>query len=504
MRLNNFWKNSLLIVSILIGHNSFSSDHLWVYFQDKCNLDNDYFSANVCQEYLDSMEKNGVHIKGTSKWLNAACISACDTTKLIDFSFISHIEPLKDYRIEKESISSEEFRYGNGDWQIGMMKLDQYHELGYSGSGVRLAVFDGGFYKVDSFSFFQSLWDNNQIVASRDFVTNDTLNWRESAHGMQVLSLMALNYPDSIVGASPSADYVLARTENVSSEKHIEELNWLRALEWADSIGVDIIHSSLGYSVFDSLQGNYTYQDMDGQSTIVTQAAELAASRGIFITNSAGNAGNTPWLHITAPCDGPNVLCVGAVDSFKLITEFSSRGPSSDGRIKPDVAAMGGSNTVPSRLGLLRTGSGTSFSGPLVAGLVACLKSAHPQSSNKQIFEAILLSSDRYNEPDSLYGHGIPDALKADSILRSWPVTSIELEQKLEISVYPNPSREIIKISTEPGAKFQLINTQGAVTKEGSFHNWINFLDIKDLRDGVYFLKVSHQSKQSTLRLIVN
>jgi len=479
----------MFLLGIVLCGVAEAQSSVWVYFSDKCSTEKDYFKSEVCAHYLIELELRNVQVIGTSKWLNAACISSKDIEIVADLSFVSHIEQLGQYVSDEEKID-EDFSYGNSDWQIEMMDLHSYHQLGNTGDGVRLALFDGGFYKVDSLPIFNSLWDNNQIIASYDFVRNDTLNWRESAHGMQVLALAGIDYPDSMVGASPGADFILARTEDTRSETHLEELNWLRAMEWADSVGVDIIHSSLGYSRFDSLQGDYQYQDMDGQSTLITIAAQKAAERGIFITNSAGNSGNVPWFYITAPCDGKDVLCVGAVDSFRNVTDFSSRGPSADERIKPDVTAMGGSNTIPNRDGILRTGSGTSFSGPLVAGLVACLKGAHPYKSNDQIFEAILQSADRYSNPNNEYGHGIPNALRADSVLMTMPVLGASQVLELQVLIYPNPTSDYMKIQTAPGSKFNLTDVQGKVLREGRLENWVNFLDMQGLPKGFYYVKV--------------
>jgi subtilisin family serine protease len=501
MKSNNYWKISLLFLSLLTAQVSVAQ-HSWVYFIDKCGSQKDYFEAAVCETYITVLKSNGVDILGSSKWLNAVCISDKELYKLQNVSFIAQVQPLEKYTIAEERID-EDFSYGQGDWQIEMMNLHRYHELGFTGKNVTMGVFDGGFWKVDSLPIFDSMWANNQIIAAYDFVDKDTLRYDESTHGMQVLALAGINYPDSMVGAAPGASFVLARTEDTRSETHLEELNWLNAMEWADSVGVDIIHSSLGYSLFDSLQGDYSYQDMDGKSTLITIAAERAAERGIFITNSAGNSGNDPWFYITAPCDGKNVLCIGAVDSFRTVTEFSSRGPSADGRVKPDVTTMGSRNTIPNRNGILRRGSGTSFSGPLVAGLVACLKGAHPDKSNEQIFEAILLSSDRYDTPDNEYGHGIPDALRADSILKAMPVLSTYKAEELDVTIYPNPARDYFQIRTEPGAELQITNLQGQVVIAKKLQNWINFVNVKDLSRGTYVIRVMYEENVGVRKIVV-
>jgi len=501
MKLNNFWRINLFVFIVFIG-SAANAQHSWVYLVDKCETQEDFFAADVCADYLVQIKQTGTTVTGTSKWLNAVCILTTHVENLKDLPFVSHIAALGKYKIDEERID-EDFSYGLGDWQVEMMNLHRYHELGFTGKDVTLALFDGGFWKVDSLPIFDSMWANNQIKAAYDFVDKDNLRYDESTHGMQVLALAGINYPDSMVGAAPGANFVLARTEDTRSEKHLEELNWLNAMEWADSVGVDIIHSSLGYSLFDSLQGDYSYQDMDGKSTIITIAAEEAAKRGIFITNSAGNSGNDPWFYITAPCDGRNVLCIGAVDSFEQVTNFSSRGPSADGRIKPDVTAMGRRNTIPDPNGILRRGSGTSFSGPLVAGLVTCLMGAHPDKTNQQIFEAILQSSDRYNNPDNEYGHGIPDALRADSILKEMPVLSVNQLKELEVAVYPNPIKDHFQIQTEPGAKLQITNVQGQLVLAKTLHNWINFVNVSDLVSGTYYVRVMRQGKVGVRKVVV-
>jgi subtilisin family serine protease len=501
MKLNNYWRISIFVLSVFIGHIA-NAQHSWVYLVDKCETRGDYFATHVCDEYVAQIKETGASVIGTSKWLNAVCIPSSDINKLNHLACVAHTTSLGQYKIDEERID-ENFSYGQGDWQVEMLNLDKYHALGYTAKGVTLGIFDGGFWKVDSLPIFDSMWANSQIKAAYDFVDDDTLHYDESTHGMQVLALAGINYTDSMVGAAPGANFVLARTESTYSETHLEELNWLNAMEWADSVGVDIIHSSLGYSIFDTLQGDYTYQDIDGKSTIITLAAEAAAKRGIFITNSAGNSGNDPWFHITAPCDGKNVLCIGAVDSFEVITDFSSRGPTADDRIKPDVVAMGGRNTIPNADGILRRGSGTSFSGPLIAGLVACLKGAHPDKSNAQVFEAILLSSDRYTAPDNEYGFGLPNVLVADSILKEMPILGVENILPLELNIYPNPAKDYFKIQTEPGSELQITNLQGQVMLAKTLQNWINFVNVSGLVTGTYFVRVMYGGKVGVRKVVV-
>ncbi len=497
MKLNKYWRIINLSIALLFC-TFVKAQYSWIYLSDKNGVQEDFFNQPISDNYKKKLSNNAISILGESRWLNAVCVPTHQINKAIDLPFVSYISPLENYKVD-ELKTSDTFSYGASDWQIEMLGLDQYHQKGYTGKGVKLALFDAGFYKVDSLAIFDYMWANNQIIATYDFVANDTMSYRQSRHGMQVLALAGINYPDSMIGAAPNAQFVLARTEEVGKERHIEELFWVKAMEWADSIGVDIIHSSLGYSEFDSLQGDYTYTDMDGESTIITKAAELATRRGIFITNSAGNQGNDPWFYITAPCDGRNVLCVGAVDSFKTITAFSSRGPSSDGRIKPDVVAMGRRNTVPSSDGKLMRGNGTSFSGPLVAGLVACLKQAHPNVSNSNLFNAILKSCNQYSAPDNEYGYGIPNAIVADSILRK--LTSSSNKKKTSsisnLEIF-QVSPSILKITAQPNSNYFVINQEGKIVTQGVLNNWINFIDISELNSGLYYLSNSYQSHTQT------
>ena len=498
MRSSNYLKISLLLCLCLASYWAKAQGH-WIFLADKCAQDQNYFDASLCPDYLIQLEQKGIATNRQSRWLNALFIEQVQLAAALSFDFVVHSEASLNYLLTESEIN-EDFDYGAGDWPAEMIRLDSLHRLGYTGKGVDIAVFDGGFRNLDSIAGFDSLRLQGRLIAHRDFSLNKPLGFDQSAHGMQVMSILAANQRDSLVGTAPHANYVLARTEVSGSETHQEEFNWVSAMEWADSIGVDIIHSSLGYSLFDSLQGDYSYADMDGETTIITIAAELAASRGILISNSAGNSGNDPWFYITAPCDGPNVLCVGAVDSFRNKPQFSSFGPSSDGRIKPDVMALGVRNTIYTPEGILRTGSGTSFSGPVIAGAVACLMQAHPSRSAREIMDAVIQSADRFNSPDSAYGHGIPDFVKADSILQA--NLSQQTLTQLSLKVYPNPSTDQIRVQCEPGSQFKIFNTEGRVLDEGRFENVLNFYSLENLPEGGYYLLLEHKGSVARTKFL--
>ncbi len=466
---------------------TYAQNHYWVFFDGPALTK----TEKVNPDYLKKIITKNSKLIGTSKWFNAAYVeinNLKDLDKISRKPFVKSIEKSKAYAVHKFGIQTDTLNYGLANLQLSMLGLKKYHNNGLTGKGIVIALFDAGFYKVDSIIAFDSLRSRNGILATRDFYANNPNVYDDDAHGMYVLSLISGFIKDSLVGSAPNANFILARTEDAATEKHIEEFNWIRALEWADSIGVDIIHSSLGYSIFDTLQGNYTYKDMDGKSTIITRAAEMAFSRGIFITNSAGNEGQKAWKYITAPCDGKNVLCVGALDSFSKHAKFSSYGPSADGRVKPDVMAMGYKVSIIGTNNIMRQGSGTSFSGPIIAGFVACLKQNFPDISNTIILEAIRKSANLYKTPNDSMGYGIPDINRADSLIK------IKLEYKPliknSLTAFPNPCTKDLTIAW-PFILKNIEITDG-IGKQYRFTSENNVFNVSELKAGIYFLKLEN------------
>ena len=477
---------------------SAQAQYSWVYLTGEHHPD-----SAVKIAYVETLKSAGVRVIGTSKWFNSVCVE--DTNlDLCSFPFVDRVEGLRSYSKTTQVEEEFDFSYGNSDVQISMLGLDEYHKRGFTGKGVTIALFDAGFFRADTMSAFDSIWMNDRMIDYYDFVDKDTWLFDEDGHGRSVLSVAGGYWEDSIVGAAPRASFVLARTEDVRSETHLEEYNWVKALEWADSIGVDIIHSSLGYSQFDTLEGDYTYWDMDGATTIITKAANMAVERGIFVTNSAGNEGDDPWKYITAPCDGKGVLCVGAVDSFGVHAPFSSFGPSSDGRVKPEVMAMGKGTSFVTNRSTMRTGNGTSLSGPLIVGMVACLKEAWPDALNSQIFQAVIQSADRYENPDSAYGYGIPNVLKADSLLRIF--SSVEEAKALDFAVFPNPSRG--KFTVQAEAKIEKVYIYNLMGQEMPvellrFGNGELEVNVDQPNSGVYTMVVQFEAGPLLRRQVV-
>lgn len=271
------------------------------------------------------------------------------------------------------------FNYGQATGQTQMIAMDALHNLGYAGEGMLIALLDGGFLDANIMPSLDSVFSNNQVLATWDFVSNDANVYDDNWHGASVFSCIAANVPGEMVGTAPHAQFLLLRSEDVSSEYIIEEYNYAAAAEFADSAGADVIHSSLGYTKFDDASQDHTYADMNGNTAPATIAADLAAKKGIIVTSSAGNEGNSQWNYISVPADGDSVLAVGAVDQQAMYSSFSSNGPSADGRVKPDVAAVGGSTFLfmPFNPSVVQA-SGTSFSGPIIAGAAACLWQSWP------------------------------------------------------------------------------------------------------------------------------
>lgn len=392
-----------------------------------------------------------------SKWFNAITIATEDSA-LVDlieaFPFVSQVKSVGSYVVsdgpvdvdkfyaEKElkSLQQDELccdysEYGPSLRQIEMLNGHLIHQLGYTGKGVDVALFDAGWGGTDQLPAFSKLRDEGRIIMTRDFVYHESV-FNRSTHGTFVLSTMAGIIADSLIGTAPDANYYLFRTEDPLSEYPVEEDNWVAAAEFADSLGIDVINSSLGYSTFDDELLNHSYADMDGNTTRCSIAADIAASKGILVVNSAGNSGNNPWHYLTAPSDADSILCVGAVDKDLNHAFFSGYGPSSDGDVKPDVVTMGLATVYAALDSTIATGNGTSFSSPILAGMVACLVQAFPKKLNMDVIEAVRESASQYSTPDDSLGYGVPDFLKAWLLLAN---SEDQLTGDFEMLLYPNP-----------------------------------------------------------------
>ena len=375
-------------------------------------------------------------------------------------------------------------------------------------------MLDAGFFKYQNIAAFDSLKINGQLKMTWDFVDNNASVNEDDAHGMQCLSILAANLPGAFVGTAPASSYYLFRTEDVASEFPVEEQNWLAAAEKADSIGVQLISSSLGYNTFDDASFNYTYADMNGKKTMITRGAAMASNKGMIVMNSAGNSGSSAWKYLIAPSDGIDVLAVGAVNSLKQIAPFSSYGPSSDNRVKPDIASVGWNTFLISTNGTVAQGNGTSFSNPNIAGLVACLWQAFPEFSNKEIIAAVRKSGDRYSNPDVRTGYGIPNMRLAYEMLEkernSRKAKGILKADRLRI--YPNPMTDQFTIvyngKTNGKLSVQLLSMDGKMIRNLSYdvlENEYYFFNVNGLGiqgSGQYILSYKDGIGAGTLRIM--
>lgn len=299
--------------------------------------------------------------------------------------------------------------YGDGTEQIEQLNGTALHYAGYKGDGMTVAIIDGGFYNADIISGLSKA----KILGVRDFVEPGSDIYDKQDHGMMVLSCIAANVPGEFVGTAPEASFWLLRSEDGDTEQMIEEDNWCAAIEFADSVGVDVINTSLGYNDFDDKSTSVKYCELDGHSQIISNSASMCADKGMILVNSAGNSGDNVWKLITSPADSEHTLTVGAVDKNGVNTQFSSIGFTTDGRIKPDVMARGGASTVYGDDGSVTKASGTSFSSPITCGMVTCLWQALPKLTAHQIIDVVRMSGNNASHPDNIMGYGIPDYEKA-------------------------------------------------------------------------------------------
>ncbi len=424
--------------------------------RDRLHIPIDSTDLPVSANYQSQVQQMGGQVRHTSKWLNAATILATPSIvqEIATLPFVKGVErvgryhpPLKPKKNKRPNLNPDYKKtkgyYGYGSLQIGMVNGHALHRLGYRGEEVIIGVQDGGYNNVDVMPFFDSLFTNQRMLPGMDFVDDDPYVYESATHGSSVLSVMASNLPYYFVGTAPHANYICMKTEDVRSESLTEECNWIAALEFADSIGVDVVNSSLGYTEFSEEVMNYTYQDLDGQTSRASIAADIAVAKGVFVVTSAGNSGAGKWRFVGTPADSREIFSIGAVASNEQRASFSSFGPTSDGRIKPNIAAMGQRTVVAGNGYDIGMSNGTSVASPVIAGLVADLKQAFPYHDNRTIREAIENSSSQATAPDNVLGYGIPDFYIAYRLLKG----KQSLLQPLEVY---NKNEQIEVVFLEP------------------------------------------------------
>ena len=498
------------VIVLLCVYSGYSQEDAWVYLKDKPNAD--YYFSNpqemlsqrsldrrinqnilldlkdipLFQPYVDAIiSAPGIEVKGQSKWLNVVHVrGAIDAIQnLSTYSFVDHIH------FANRSLNSKRKLKFNSKTTTAN-KVNKVLETSIPGVNVS--------------PVFQRLRDNNQLLGGYNFVDKNDNYFSRNSHGTLVLSTMGGYKAGELVGTAPDASYYLFITEDADSENPIEETNWVQGAEMADSLGVDIINTSLGYFDYDNPNYSYTYEDMNGETSIISKGAAIAYSRGIVCVASAGNSGNNSLNpHIAVPADAATTVSIGAVKFDEIRASFSSIGPSFDGRIKPDIMAQGQAAVVASVSGTVGTADGTSFSGPIMSGAIASFWQAFPSLTNQQVVDFVKASSDRYSNPNNQYGYGIPDFQAAFTNAQ----LSVSLNSSDRFLVFPNPTHDAVFISYPKSfgeGRFLLYNALGQKVFESRFNNCNTSFQITNLSSGVYSYKLQVNSLEQSGKIIKN
>jgi serine protease AprX len=534
----------LLLLSILIQFNSFgqTTRKYLVLLRDKANSP---YSVNkpdqflsqrsilrrqkqqisvlerdlpVNPTYLTQLQQTGAKIWFPSRWLNAVLVEATDATiaTIQKLSFVKGLEfgrSLANARISAETTVSttsqfskfgevQPLNYGSSQAQIEQLGADKMHQQGYHGEGMLIGVLDAGFQNANRLTFLKPLFDEKRVLATYDFVRKETSVYEDDSHGLSCLSAIAATADGQLYGTAYKASFILLRTEDANSESRIEEANWLFGAEYADSAGVDVISSSLGYSEFDDVSTNYTYQNMDGKTALSTRAAQIATATGMVVVVAAGNEGSNSWHYLTAPSDAVSVLAIGAVTQTGQRASFSSFGPSADGRVKPDLAARGQGTIVGYPSGTVASGNGTSFATPLIAGLAASFWQSHPRLTASQVTASLRRSGSQYTTPDDMLGYGIPNFERASTIAEVYS----------QLLVYPNPFSEAEPLAIQWGEieanvplNATLVDLTGRIIWQNSFTSSglaAFVLPNLNLSAGLYFMTLVSGDKKRTMKVI--
>jgi serine protease AprX len=518
-----------------------AQEDAWVYFTDK--PDAAYYLSNPLQmlsqralnrrtaqaialdnkdvpisnTYINQVTAStGITVMAKSKWLNALHIrgSVTDINALASLPFISYIDFANNgigntsrpagaqhtaavNKFEQEQIT---YSYGNSSSQVNMLNGHLLHQQDYTGTGKIIAVLDSGFPGVNITQPFQHLMTNNKILGGYDFVNRNTNFFTGHFHGTMVLSTMGGYTEGQLVGTAPDASYYLFITENAGSENPVEESLWVEAAEMADSLGVDIINTSLGYFTYDNPSYNYTYDDLNGNTAFITRGSEAAFSRGMVLVTSAGNSAGTANPYINVPGDAAHTVTVGAVDAQEVISQFSSYGPTFDGRVKPDVVAQGVNAVVANPAGEIVTVGGTSFSSPITAGLIACLWQALPDMTNLEIISLVRASADRFTNPDPKYGYGVPNF----SLALQNGLGLTEAGSPQQLLLYPNPVTDRLSFvlpATATSVNISIFNHLGQLVINEQV-NAGTILPLQTLAKGIYSYRAEAAGVTRTGRIV--
>jgi serine protease AprX len=519
-------KSALIFLLFLACSQAMAQETMLIFFTDKAQHDPQEIQQNFSERSLQRRLKNGVKfdhhdfpvnkayldllaehgkVKQVSRWLNAVKFETETSAKVLqaEFDFIQEIQTfsrtpgnstIKKWELEEAKV----LNYGSADTQAFQINVNCLHDLNFTGAGVFVAIIDAGFNGMDTIPYFDSLYLQGRLLDTHDFI-NDSTVYAYSGHGTSVTSTIVAQgtSPDAFTGTGKDVDLALYVSEDVASETKLEEFNLVAALERCDSVGVDIANISLGYFDFDDSTTNYTYADLDGETTISAIGVTMAARKGIIVVSSAGNSGPD---HITTPADADSILSIGAIDGFENYAWFSGVGPSFDGRVKPDVVSRGGGSWFIASNGVLTNGNGTSFSSPIITGSVACLVEAFPTSAAQQIIQMVRESAHQFSTPDTLMGFGIPDFCKAY-------LSTPELSE-ITATVFPIPADHHFTITSDAFSFVDKVNIQLA-DLSGRLNLIAVNVDIKmnavevkteNVKEGFYILTVFDGANQAIVQ----
>ena len=536
-------KKLLLVVAILCIQQSFAQNQdAWVIFADKENVEAsladpilimtqeaidrktlqgtpiDERDVPINENYVTQIKNaSGITVLSKSKWMNCVYIigSQSNIEALLDLPFVTNVEyadtslnlfpgaPIENKFALEEANQRINYNYGSAANQIEMLSGDYLHELDYTGEGMIVAVLDAGFPSIDTNPGFQKMRDENRILGTYDFEARTENVDGTSTHGFKTSSDIGGFLQDEFVGTAPQASFYFFVTEYTPTETPAEEAWWVEALERSDSLGVDVVNTSLSYRVFDNPNYDYSYEDLNGQTTFSARGANIAFDKGMILVTSAGNGGNSSFPTVGTPGDSPGTLTVGAVSSNGNYAYFSSIGPTVDGRIKPDVMAQGASAAVINTGGDVDFNNGTSFSSPIMAGVVTCLWQSRPEVPNGYIMQIIRESANLYNNPTDEMGYGIPNFEDAYAALQQ-----LGLEDEFLMSnfaLYPNPVTSKINISFPEGisnATFTIYSILGNKVLSTEISRSFNSVNMEALNSGMYIASINSNNKQISFKII--
>ena len=465
----------------------------------------------------------------TSRWFNAAVVS-CDAATLVRVTALPFVRtatalnrtqptpppkalPVQVPPLPARGTLATRGQYGSAYAQNLQIAATAMHDAGFRGEGMHIAVFDAGFPGVDQIPALQPVFQQQRLAGTRNYVDGGKSVFNRDSHGTNCVSAIAANQTGFFIGTAPRATFHFCITEDIYSEHPIEEANWLAAAEYADSAGVDVISSSLGYTTFDAPSTSYTYADMNGRTAISTRAATVAARVGMLVVTAAGNEGDDPWHYISAPADADSVISVAAVDSFGTRAYFSSYGPTSDGRIKPTLAAMGLSAAVLGPSGAAFRGSGTSYACPILAGMVAGFWQANPTLTAQQVIVALRSTASQATAPDNMLGYGIPNFVRAYNALHpnSPLATADAVVTAVGLRLFPNPSGDgPLTLALPVGMqgkplRVRVLDARGAVVAQQQLPASSSPdvpLRLGHLAKGEYICEVSTETTRSTVKFV--